>query len=253
MPDPETIRFQGAGSELSGVLHYPDGRVLGCVVLAHCFTCSKSFKIMRHVATGIAEGGYAVLRFDFTGLGESGGEFANTSVTTNVDDIEAAVSQLNLRELGPSYIVGHSLGGAAALLAAHRLPEITGVAVIAAPSTAAHVARHFATEDVKQALSSGRIHVEIAGRPFELSAEFFEDLQKHDSLDHVRSLGCPLLVVHPTTDELVDIKEGEKIFFAAKQPRWFVALPGANHLLTEKVHAAIAADVIVQFFNTTSL
>ncbi len=253
MPDAEKVTFSGHRSELSGVLHVPPEPISGSVVLAHCFTCSKSFKIMRHVATGIANGGYAVLRFDFTGLGESEGEFGDTNVTTNVEDLHAAVNFLQRRVTGPCSIVGHSLGGAAALLATHRIPEVAAVAVIAAPATAAHVSRHFAREKVSEALASGRVRVEIAGRPFYLSGEFFEDLQRHDSLDHVRSLNRPLLVVHPMEDDLVNIEEGEKIFLAAKQPRWFVALPGANHLLTKKEHAAAAAGVIARFLDTMTI
>lgn len=252
MPDRETVVFDGPNNSLSGVLHIPEGRVKGGVVLAHCFTCSKSYKIMRHVATEIEMGGYAVLRFDFTGLGESGGDFAETNITTNVGDLTAAAEFLLDQGLGPCLMVGHSLGGTAALLAAHDMPDIRAVAVIAAPATAAHVRRNFAKADVEAALSTGRVRVEIAGRPFDLSAEFFRELERHDSLDHIESLNRPLLVIHPTADRIVGIEEGEKIFATAKQPRWFIALPGANHLLTKKEHATTAARIIVEFLGTAT-
>jgi alpha/beta superfamily hydrolase len=249
----ETVTFEGARNRLSGVLHLPPSEVKAGVVLAHCFTCSKSYKVVRHLAAGIADGGYSVLRFDFTGLGESEGEFADTSVTSNVDDLEAAAGFLQARGLGPCALVGHSLGGAATLLAAGRLQDICAVAVVAAPATTDHVRRAFSDEDVDKALATGRVRMEIAGRPFDISAEFFHDLERHDTLEHVTALGCPILVVHPTSDRIVGIEEGEKIFSAARQPRWFVAIPGANHLFTQPEHAGIAARVIVNFLDAVRI
>jgi alpha/beta superfamily hydrolase len=245
----ETVTFDGQRNSLAGVLHSPAQEVKAGVVLAHCFTCSKSYKVIRRLADGIAQGGYAVLRFDFTGLGESEGDFADTNVTTNVDDLIAAASFMQDRGFGPCAMVGHSLGGAATLLAAHRLPEIRAVAVVAAPATTDHVRRAFSKVDVEKALASGRVGVEIAGRPFDISAEFFRDLANHDTLDHVTALGRPILVVHPTADRIVEITEGEKIFLAAQQPRWFVAVPEANHLFSEPEHSDIAARVVVEFLD----
>jgi alpha-beta hydrolase superfamily lysophospholipase len=245
----EAVSFEGQRNRLSGVLHLPSGEIKAGVVLAHCFTCSKSYKVVRHLASGLADGGYAVLRFDFTGLGESEGDFAETSVTTNVDDLESAAGFLTKRGLGPCALVGHSLGGAAVLLATHRLPNICAVAVVAAPATTDHVRRAFSNEDVDRALATGRVRMEIAGRPFDISAEFFQDLERHDTLEHVTALGRPILVVHPTADRIVGIEEGEKIFTAARQPRWFVAIPDANHLFTQPKHADIAARVIVDFLD----
>jgi len=246
----EKIEFEGTQSTLSGILHYPPRESKGGVVLAHCFTCSKSFKVMRRLATGIAEGGYSVLRFDFTGLGESEGEFSDTSVTTNVEDLQAALSYLRERGHTPNAMVGHSLGGAATLLAAAREPDVRAVATLAAPATADHVERAFSKSNVAEALASGRIRVEIAGRPFDISSTFFEDLQRHHSLDHVTDSGCPILVIHPTNDSTVVIEEGEKIFAAARQPKWFVAIPDANHLFSDSKHAISAAEVVVTFFDT---
>jgi putative redox protein len=205
--------------------------------------------VVRYLATGIEEGGYAVLRFDFTGLGESEGDFGETSVTTNVADLMSAARYMQQRGFGPCAMVGHSLGGAAALLAASGAPELRAVVVVAAPANAAHVQRVFTEDDIDTAMTSGRVRVEIAGRPFDIAAEFFRDLQRHDSLDHITTLGRPLLVVHPTDDRVVDIGEGEKIFAAAKQPRWFAAIPGADHLFLKQLHAESAARVIVEFLN----
>ena len=139
--------------------------------------------------------------------------------------------------------------GAATLLAAHRLPETRAVAVLASPATTDHVRRAFSKVDVETALETGRVRVEIAGRPFDISAEFFRDLARHDTLDHVSDMGKPILVMHPTADRIVEIEEGEKIFFAARQPRWFVAIPEANHLFLNPEHSDAAARVIIEFLD----
>jgi putative redox protein len=243
----EEVTFDGVETRLSGSLQIPDGDIRGGVVLAHCFTCSRSYKVIRNLATGIEDGGYAVLRFDFTGLGESDGDFAETSLTTNVGDLEAATRYMQLRGFGSCALVGHSLGGAAALLAARESPEIRAVATVAAPSTAEHVRHLFDEDDIETALSSGRVHVKIAGRPFEISAEFFKDLGRQSTLDHITNLRRPLLVVHGTADQVIGIEESEKVFSAARQPRWFAAIPDANHLFTRHEHAERAAGAIVAF------
>jgi len=245
----EKVVFEGRHGHLSGDLQIPPGEIKGGVVLAHCFTCSKAYKIIRYLATGIEQGGFAVLRFDFTGLGESEGDFAETSVTTYVDDLEAATHYLQDRDYGTSALVGHSLGGAAALLAAGNLPQVQAVAVVAAPASADHIRRLFTTDDVAQALGSGRITVKIAGRSFDISADFFHDLERHSTLDHITNLRRPLLVVHGTADSVVDISEGDKIFAAAQHPRWFAAIPHADHLFTQQERAGKAAQAIVSFLD----
>jgi putative redox protein len=245
----EKVTFEGTHGRLSGNLQVPEGDIRGGVVLAHCFTCSKAYKITRHLATGIEQGGFAVLRFDFTGLGDSEGDFVETNVTTYVDDLEAAARYLQHRGFGACVLVGHSLGGAAVLLAAQHLPQVKAVAVVAAPASADHVRHLFAEEDVEQALSTGRVVVKIAGRPFDISADFFHDLERHSTLDHITNLQRPLLVIHGISDTVVGIGEGEKIFAAALQPRWFAAIPNADHLFTQQEQAEKAAHVIVSFLN----
>jgi putative redox protein len=243
----EKVVFTGSHADLSGSLQLPDRHPIGSVVLAHCFTCSKSYKVVRYLADGIERAGYAVLRFDFTGLGESEGDFGQTSVTTNVEDLEGAAQYMRQRGFGPCAMVGHSLGGAATLLAAGRLPHVRAFAVVASPSNAGHLRRVFTENDVETALTTGRVRVQIAGRPFDISAEFFRDLERHGTLDHITELGRPLLVVHPAADRIVEIEEGEKIFAAARQPRWFAAIPNADHLLTRPEHGESAAGIIVEF------
>ncbi|UCG86961.1 MAG: alpha/beta fold hydrolase [Gemmatimonadota bacterium] len=246
----EKITFEGTHGRLSGNLQLPDGDVRAGVVLAHCFTCSKSFKVTRNLATGIEDGGYAVLRFDFTGLGESEGEFTDTSVTTYVSDLAAAARYMQKSGFGPCVMVGHSLGGAAALLAAGGVPQVKAVVAVAAPATADHVRHLFSDTHIEEALRRGQVDVTIAGRRFAISAEFFHDLARHSSLDHITALNRPILVVHGTADRIVAIGEGERIFSAAQQPRWFAAIPEADHLFTRQVDADKAARVIVNFLNT---
>ncbi len=246
----EIVQFPGSTGALSGRLQIPSNRPRGGVVLSHCFTCSKSLKITKQLATGIEDGGYAVLRYDFTGLGESEGDFADTTVTTNVADIEAAAHFMEQKGYGPCALVGHSLGGAATLLAAGNVATVKAVTVVAAPSSADHVRHLFTDRDVKAALNSGRVTVKLAGRTFAISAAFFRDLEEHATLQHITSLGRPLQVVHGTADRIVAIEEGEAIFNAATQPRWFSAIPGADHLFTLQRHADLAAAAIVAFLNT---
>lgn len=243
----EKVEFQGAHGRLSGNLHVPEGEVRAGVVLAHCFTCSKSYKITRHLATGMENGGYAVLRFDFTGLGDSEGEFSDTSITTYVDDLQVAVRYMEQRGFSPCAAVGHSLGGAAVLLAVAGAPQIKAVVTVAAPATADHVRGMFSERTVAEALDTGAVEVEIAGRPFNISAEFFRDLERHSSLDHVAALERPILVVHGMADRTVAVSEGEQIFAAARQPRWFAAIPEADHLFTSQSAVDNAARVIVSF------
>ena len=226
----ELVTIEGAAGALSGTLHIPDGEPRGAVLLAHCFTCSRSLKTTRGFSTGIEDGGYAVLRFDFTGLGESEGDFAETNVTTNIGDLEAAADYLGSRDLGPCIMVGHSLGGAATILAAGNVPAVKALVAVAAPFGIERLRKLFSEQDIERAFTAGRATVSIAGRPFEISRSFFEDLEQHSMAERLAELKRPLLVLHGTTDAVVDIAEGERIYSAARQPKWFAAIPGADHL-----------------------
>lgn len=246
----ERVGFEGSHGRLTGTLHIPEGEIRGGVVLAHCFTCSRSLKITRNLATGIEDGNYAVLRFDFTGLGDSEGDFGATSVTTNVADVEAAAHYMLQRGFGLSAMVGHSLGGAATLLAADNVTEARAVVAVAAPSGPDHVRHLFDEKDVRAAMESGRAQVKIAGRSFDISAEFFNDLEQHCTPERIASLNRPLLVVHGTGDKIVGIEEGERIFGAARQPRWFSAIPDADHMFSQPRHSEQAARTIVTFLDS---
>lgn len=244
------IEFVGAiGQRLSGVLHVP-AEPTGSVLLAHCFTCSKELHTMTRLASSLAGRGYAVLRFDFTGLGDSGGEFTDSTVSVHVGDLTRATVALLERGYGPCALVGHSLGGAAALLAAHRLKTVRSVATLGAPSTPGHVRALFAG-DQDRIRSEGEAVVEIGGRPFPVSADFLDDLDRHDQPEAIAGLGRPLLVVHSPDDDVVPIAEAERIFEAAAQPKAFWALPGADHLLTRREDADRAAQVVGSWLDWT--
>ncbi|MEX2586704.1 MAG: alpha/beta hydrolase [Actinomycetota bacterium] len=247
----EDISFVGSmGHRLSGVLHLPASAAQGSVLMAHCFTCSKDLFTMTRLAKGLADAGFAVLRFDFTGLGGSGGEFSATSVSTNVKDLARAATALIERGFGPCALLGHSLGGAAALLAAQRLKTVRSVAVLAAPSSPRHI-QGLLGDYQEQLDNDGQVIVEIAGRKFPLEREFLEDLDRHDAEGSVAGLGRPLLVLHGLDDRVVDISEGERIFARARQPRAFVPLLGADHLLTRRDSAEQALDFLVAWFRST--
>jgi len=253
----ELVTIDGAAGKLSGTLHIPDGDIRGAVLFAHCFTCSRSLKTTKYMSSGIEDGGFAVLRFDFTGLGESEGDFAETTVTTNISDLEAAASYLAAREFGTCVMVGHSLGGAATLLAAGNVPDVRAVVAVAAPFGTEHVRGLFTEQDLDDVFASGRATVSIAGRPFDISRSFFEDLQRHCTPERLASLGRPLLIVHGTSDTVVDIGEGERIYAAAVQPKWFAAIPGAGHMFIgpgeiEHATAAIRTFLDVALGSTTA-
>ena len=238
----------GSGAQLAGVLHTPDEeQPRGSVLLAHCFTCSKDLQTMTRLAGGLEEAGYAVLRFDFTGLGDSGGEHATTSVSRDVRDLVAATTALIDRGFGPCGLLGHSMGGAAALLAAGRLHTVRSVAVLGAPSTPSHIT-HLLGDSTPE---RDEVAVTIAGRSFTLARSFFDDLDRHDQDAAVADLGRPLLVLHPTEDRTVDIGEGERIFAQASQPKGFLPLVGADHLLTDRAQAAKALGLVRAWFDAT--
>jgi pimeloyl-ACP methyl ester carboxylesterase len=243
----ELVTIDGAAGKLSGTLQIPSGEPRGAVLLAHCFTCSRSLKTTRQLSTGIEDGGFAVLRFDFTGLGESEGDFAETSVTSNIADLEAAAGYLSRRGFGPCVMVGHSLGGAATLLAAGNLPDVRAVVAVAAPFGPDHVRHLFSEQDVDRVFAHGRATLSIAGRPFDISRSFFEDLERHCTPERLAALGRPLLVVHGTSDVIVPISEGERIHAAAQQPKWFAGIPGADHMFVKPGAIEQAAAVIRTF------
>jgi putative redox protein len=231
------------GQTLAALLERPDGEAAAFALFAHCFTCGKDNLAAKRIAEALADRGIAVLRFDFTGLGASEGEFANTNFSSNVADLVAAADHLRRTERAPVLLIGHSLGGAAVLAAADQVPEVQAVATIAAPSDPSHVVGLF-KDDVADIRAQGEREVVLAGRPFRIRREFLDDVAEQHLIARVANLGKALLVLHSPTDGSVGIDNASRIFLAARHPKSFVSLADADHLLTRRRDALYAAHVI---------
>ncbi|MEM1348082.1 MAG: bifunctional alpha/beta hydrolase/OsmC family protein [Myxococcota bacterium] len=246
----KTIRTRfdnGRGHELSARLELPlHDHPSAFAVFAHCFTCSKNLKVVQHISEALTAEGIAVLRFDFTGLGQSQGDFAKTSFSTNISDLVATCRFLEAEYEAPSILIGHSLGGAAVLHAAHALPSVKAVATIGAPFDPAHV-RHLLTSTGEIPEDQQTIEFEIAGRTFTLDRAFLEDLDKHDPEELVSTLKRPLLIMHAPLDHTVGIENASRIFSAAKHPKSFISLDKADHVLSNEADARYAGDVIASW------
>lgn len=236
--------FTGAdGQTLSGALDLPDGPVLAHVLFAHCFTCTKSSLAAVRLAKALTSLGYAVLRFDFTGLGQSGGDFADSSFSGSIADLVAAADAMRADGRSPALLIGHSLGGAAVLAAAARIPEVEAVATIGAPFDVEHVT-HLFSGGLDELRVKGEAEVSIGGRPFRLRQSFVDDLSSHDQAARIRALRKPLLILHSPQDSIVGIDNATAIYKAALHPKSFVSLDGADHLLTDKRDADFVATMI---------
>jgi uncharacterized OsmC-like protein/alpha-beta hydrolase superfamily lysophospholipase len=236
------VFFPGSsGSDLAGTLDLPSGPVRAVALFAHCFTCDRTSRAASRVARALTQAGYAVLRFDFTGLGDSAGSFAETTFSTNLEDLRAAARWLAAELEAPRLLVGHSLGGAAVLAIAGELDSVGAVAVIGAPSTPAHVSRL-----VSGALPApdGHLAVTIGNRRLHISADLARDLSAQPQLQRISALGKPLLVLHAPRDAVVGIGEARAIFDTARHPKSFVTLDGADHLLLRAEDADYAGSVI---------
>lgn len=242
--DSTKISFKGAeGQTLAARLDRPSGPVRAYALFAHCFTCSKDIFAATRIARGLAEQGIAVLRFDFTGLGASDGEFANTNFSSNVQDLLAAADYLREAEAAPSILIGHSLGGAAVLAAAGDVPEVKAVATIGAPADPAHVAHNF-QPDLDEIEEKGKAEVTLAGRRFTIKKQFLEDVAEQRLAERIAKLKRALLVFHAPLDQTVGIDNATDIFVAAKHPKSFVSLDKADHLLSRHEDAAYVAKVL---------
>ncbi|MGA9747924.1 MAG: bifunctional alpha/beta hydrolase/OsmC family protein [Nocardioides sp.] len=241
-PRRRQVTFRGStGTELAGTLDLPDGPPVATALFAHCFTCDRTSRAASRVGRTLAGAGYAVLRFDFTGLGESDGSFAETTFTTNLEDLLAAVRWLGTELQPPRLLVGHSLGGAAVLAIAGELDSVDAVAVIGAPSTPAHVTRLL---DDAEPEPDGHLRVTIGGRKLHVSADLARDLSAQPQLDRIATLGKPLLVLHAPADAVVGIGEARTLFETARHPKSFVSLDQADHLLLRGEDADFAGAMI---------
>ena len=233
-----------SGQTLSAVLHTPQtGVTKAYAVFAHCFTCTKNIRAAIHIADALAEQGIAVLRFDFTGLGQSEGDFADTHFSSNVDDLVDAANFLSDSYTSPQLIVGHSLGGTAVLAAAHQIQSIKAVATIGSPADAEHVL-HLLDDEVEKIEREGSADVLLAGRPFTIKKEFIDDLRSQSVRERLGELRKPLLVMHSPIDSTVSVDQAAGIFTAAKHPKSFVSLDNADHLLSRETDSRYAAMVL---------
>jgi len=238
------LTFEGAaGDRLAARLDMPDGDASSCALFAHCFTCSKDLRAVGRISSALVEEGIGVLRFDFTGLGESEGDFADTSFASNVEDLVAAARFLEGEVSPPSILVGHSLGGAAVIQAAHEIDSITAVATIGAPADPGHV-EHLLGEAMQQIRTEGEAEVTIGGRPFLVRRKFLEDLEGTRQAERIKTLGRPLLIFHSPVDTIVGIENAALIFEAARHPKSFVSLDRADHLLTDPEDAEYVGRVL---------
>jgi uncharacterized OsmC-like protein/alpha/beta superfamily hydrolase len=240
----ERFNFPNAkGEQLAATLDLPLGKPMAYALFAHCFTCGKDSLAAKRIAERLAINGIAVLRFDFTGLGGSEGEFANTHFSSNVDDLVAAADHLREIYGAPTILIGHSLGGAAVLAASHKITDARAVVTIAAPYDPSHVVGLF-KEPVEKIKKQGEVEVALAGRPFRIKREFLDDVAEKKLNECLATLRKALLVFHSPTDDLVGIENASHIFIGAKHPKSFVSLAGADHLLGKASDAVYVANVI---------
>jgi len=240
----ERFDFPNAkGEKLAAVLDSPLGKPRAFALFAHCFTCGKDNLAAKSIAERLTETGIAVMRFDFTGLGNSEGEFANTNFSSNVEDLVAAANHLRASHGAPAILIGHSLGGAAVLAAAPRIPDARAVVTIAAPSDPSHVVNLF-KDKAATIRSEGEVEVQLAGRPFRIKRQLLDDVAEKRLQEGLAGLRKALLIFHSPSDAQVGIDNATQIFTAARHPKSFVSLAGADHLLSKKSDAVYVADVL---------
>ncbi len=244
MPKTEAITIETSKQQkLAAKIDYAAGAERGWAIFAHCFTCSKDSLAAARVAQEMAMEGISTLRIDFTGLGQSEGDFGETSFTSNIEDVAAAAAWLGDNKKPPTLLVGHSLGGAAVLAGAAALPSIKGVATIGAPADPQHV-KHLFEKNIDEIKEKGIAEVNIGGRPIRIGEKFVNDLMQQDAAAAIASIGVDLLVMHSPIDKIVGIENAAMIYRAAKHPKSYVSLDQADHLLTKRSDSHFAAKVI---------
>jgi uncharacterized OsmC-like protein/pimeloyl-ACP methyl ester carboxylesterase len=242
---PLRLNFLGhSGASLSARLDLPNGPVRAYALFAHCFTCSKDLAAVRRIAAELARVGIALLRFDFTGLGSSEGEFSSTNFSSNVADLVSAADFMRQHFEAPSILIGHSLGGAAVLSASKRILETRAVVTIGAPADASHVLKLVSSSDLSKIEGGGAADVRIGERTFKISRQFVEDVRREPLSHDIASLRKPLLIMHAPRDETVGIENATEIFLAAKHPKSFISLDVADHLLSDRADAAFAGQAM---------
>ena len=236
--------YNKSGQQLAGRLELPANQLPhNFVLFAHCFTCNKNLLALKNISKSLTSNGFGVLRFDFTGLGESEGDFADTNFSGNVEDLVAAADYLRKTYKAPGLLIGHSLGGAAALIAASEITSIKAIATIAAPSNPVHV-KNLLRSNIEEINLKGKAVVNIGGRDFTIKKQFLEDLERKTLPQIVKELRKPILILHSPQDQIVGIKNAEEIYVAAHHPKSFISLDGADHLLSNKKDSTYAGSVI---------
>ena len=246
MPRIKTEFQNQQGETLAGLLETPDQPAQAYALFAHCFTCSKDIAAASRITRGLAQKGVAVLRFDFTGLGNSDGDFANTNFSSNMQDLIHAAKYLEENYQAPTMLIGHSLGGAAVLAAAHSIDSIKAVVTIGAPATAHHV-EHLFSGAKDEIIQNEQATVDLAGRQFTIKKQFLDDITSHNTTEHIAKLNKALLVFHSPIDQTVSIDEAAKIYTAAKHPKSFVSLDKADHLLSKREDSEYVSEVIASW------
>jgi uncharacterized OsmC-like protein/alpha/beta superfamily hydrolase len=238
----QKVEFDSNGVRLSGALESPESNIRCYALFAHCFTCGKDVAAASRIARALTREGIAVLRFDFTGLGNSDGDFANTNFSSNLEDLVAAADFLRDNYEAPALLIGHSLGGAAVLAMASAVPEVKAVATIGAPHKADHVAHNFSAS-LEEINRKGEAQVDLGGRKFNIKKQFLDDLENQTYSD-LSKLRKAILVMHAPLDATVSIAQAEKIYMEAKHPKSFISLDDADHLLSRKADSEYAAKTI---------
>ncbi|NNF00557.1 MAG: OsmC family protein [Pyrinomonadaceae bacterium] len=244
----EKIKFENSrGEMLSARIALPkDQTPHNFAVFAHCFTCNKNFKAVRYITQALTDEGFGVLSFDFTGLGESEGDFSDTTFSSSVDDLICAANYLEENHRAPNIAIGHSLGGAAVILAASQLDEIKAVVTIGTPSAPQHV-KHLLRGGIEEIREKGIAEINIGGRPFNLKKEFIDDLERQDLSGIVKGMRKSFLFMHSPQDTIVGIENAAELYQAAHHPKSFVSLDGADHLLSKEIDGCYAGDVIANW------
>jgi len=241
----QPLTFAGSsGQDLAARLELPaSGRPRAYALFAHCFTCSKNIRAAVDITRTLSGLGIAVVRFDFTGLGESEGDFADSNFSSNVEDLLAAARHMEDDLEAPAILIGHSLGGPAVLHAANSLPSVRAVATIGAPADPAHVLHHLssAQDEIER---TGEATVQIGGRPFQVKKQFLDDLEDQRMAEVVSGLDRALLVFHSPIDDIVGIENAARLYTMAKHPKSFVSLDGADHLLSDPADSKYVATVL---------